>query len=69
MRQVNWGNIVLLVVVVTFVVFPLAGAAEAILLLRDYVPDNLRFLIAGTWLLLLVPLFVVGYLVWKYLRQ
>ena len=59
MKQINWGNVALFVVFATFLVFPLAGAAEAILIFRSDASIQLKLIIAAVWIAMTIPLIVV----------
>ncbi len=59
MKQLNWGNVALFVVFATFLVFPLAGGAETILIFRSDASIQLKLIIAGVWGAMTIPLLVV----------
>ncbi len=69
MKQINWGHLALLVVFATFLVLPLAGAAETILIFRSDASIQLKLIIAGVWVAMTIPLAVVVVLTLRRRRQ
>jgi uncharacterized membrane protein len=69
MKQINWSNVALFVVFATFLVFPLAGAAETILIFRSDASIQLKLIIAGVWVAMTIPLAVVVVLTLRRRRQ
>ncbi len=59
MKHVNWGNIALFMIFATFLVFPLAGAAETLIIFRSDASVQLKLIIAGVWIAMTIPLMVV----------
>ena len=59
MRKIGYGHILILIIILTFVAFPLAGAAEAFLIARTDLPGEIGLWVGGICFLLAIPLFIV----------
>ena len=69
MKEMNLGKFVLVLVFLSFVAFPLAGAVEAFLLTQSEAPNQMRLLISGICILMAIPLFIVVLLNLRQLRR
>ena len=48
-----------MVILATFIIFPLAGGAEAILILRSDASLPIKLVVAATWAIMTIPLLVI----------
>lgn len=69
MKQVNWGNVALFMIFATFLIFPLAGATETILIFRSDASAQLKLIIAAVWIAMTIPFLVIVILTLRPRRQ